>query len=174
MENLDQTTACCLKGVCLRSGDSSITELQRKYLFITTALLCSTFSVSGWGILRASCSVLSGLKIKERSCRHTYVGTEFVVLDSTPFLELFLAWWWLPRSLPSFVPGQDCRCLVQPLGASDLLRSGGWSERAVLYFMHRWLWTYLSSLAMLSMMAQILSALDDYWILALGSVSDTW
>ena len=173
MENLNQTTDC-LKGVCLRSGDSSITELWRKYLFRTTALLCSTFSVSGWGILRASCSVLSGLKIKERSCRHTYVGTEFVRLDSTLFLKLFLAWWWLPRSLPSSVPVQDCRCSVQPVGASDLLRSGGWSECAVLYFMHRWHRAYLSSLATFSMMAQILSALDDYWILALGSVPDTW
>lgn len=82
MESLNQTTDGCLKGVCLRSGDSSITELWRKYLFITTALLCSTFSVSGWGILRASCSVSSGLKIKERSCRHTYIGAECVGLSS--------------------------------------------------------------------------------------------
>lgn len=54
----------------------------KKVLLITTAWLRSTFSVSKCGILTASYSILSGWKIRERSCQYTDVGTEFLVLGA--------------------------------------------------------------------------------------------
>lgn len=114
--------------MCLRREDDSQKKLWGKCLLITIALLCSAVSVSKWRTQRVSYSVLSGLKIRERSCRHTDTGREFIVLEVDFIPETVLGLREAPGVSRILWSGLGLQCPVYPLRLSVFFRSDGWSK----------------------------------------------
>lgn len=96
-ENLGCIIILCIGCVFKERGPLPRGTVWTRCLLIMIALLGSPCVVSQRGTLRASYSVLSGLKIWERSCRH--LGTEFIVLEGHFIPETVLG---------SFVSGILC------------------------------------------------------------------
>lgn len=104
--------------MCLRREDSSQKKLWGKCLLITIALLCSAVSVSKWGTQRVFYSALSGLKIRERSCRHTDTGREFIVLEVDFIPETVLGLREAPAVSTILWSALGLQCPVHPLRLS--------------------------------------------------------
>lgn len=127
--------------MCLRREDSSQKKLWRKRLLITIALLCSAVRVSKWDSQAVSYSVLSGSKIRERSCRHTNIGTEFIVLEIDFIPETVLGVREAPGVSRILWPGLGLQHPGHPLRASVFFRSAGWYKLPSSVFCMQGAWS---------------------------------